>query len=202
MAGKHRRGRITHRATDANRLVGQAAALTFLAFGATAVTAAIETGTAEAGTVAVADPGVDWSAVAACESGGNWSINTGNGYFGGTQTSQSTWAAYGGLAYAARADLATQAQQIAVNEKILAGQGIKAWPTCGPKGLGHSNPIAAPLKRVISTVTTATHTVASGDTLGSIAAMHGTTWQAIWRLNQRTLPNPDQIFPGQSLRLS
>lgn len=202
MAGKHRRGRITHRATDANRLVGQAAALTFLAFGATAVTAAIETGTAEAGTVAVADPGVDWSAIAACESGGNWSINTGNGYFGGTQTSQSTWAAYGGLAYAARADLATQAQQIAVNEKILAGQGIKAWPTCGPKGLGHSNPIAAPLKRTIPAVAGARHTVSSGETLASIAAAKGTTWQQIAGLNRAAIPDPDLILVGQSLRLS
>lgn len=197
MAGRHRRTRITHRATDANRLVGQAAALTFLAFAATAVTAAVETGTANA------DPIVDWGAVAACESGGNWSINTGNGYFGGTQTSQSTWAAYGGLAYAARADLATQAQQIAVNEKILAGQGIKAWPTCGPKGLGHSNPISAPLKRAISTVTTGvSHVVSSGDTLGSIAAMHGSTWQQVWNLNRAAIPDPGMIFPGQSLRLA
>lgn len=201
MAGKHRRGRITHRATDANRLVGQAAALTFLAFGATAVTAAIETGTAEAGTVAVADPGVDWNAIAACESGGRWNINTGNGYFGGTQTSQSTWAAYGGLAYAARADLATQAQQIAVNEKILAGQGIKAWPTCGPKGLGHSNPIAAPLKRTIPTVAGARHIVSSGETLASIAAAKGTTWQQIAALNRAAIPDPDLILVGQSLRL-
>lgn len=196
MAGRHRRTRITHRATDANRLVGQAAALTFLAFAATAVTAAVETGTANA------DPIVDWGAVAACESGGNWSINTGNGYFGGTQTSQSTWAAYGGLAYAARADLATQAQQIAVNEKILAGQGIKAWPTCGPKGLGQGNPIAAPLKRTIPAVAGARHTVSSGETLASIAAAKGTTWQQIAALNRAAIPDPDLILVGQSLRLS
>lgn len=197
MAGKHRRGRITHRATDANRLVGQAAALTFLAFGATAVTAAIETGTAEAGTVAVADPGVNWDAVAACESGGNWGISTGNSYFGGLQFSLSTWRANGGTGMPNQASRETQ---IAVANRVLATQGISAWPVCGKRA---GNPIAAPLKRAISTVATGvSHVVSSGDTLGSIAAAHGTTWQAIWRLNQGTLPNPDQIFPGQSLRLS
>src|SRR3712207_4775611 len=55
----------------------------------------------------------NWDAVAQCESSGNWVINTGNGYYGGLQFSQSTWAAYGGTEYAPRADLATKAQQIA-----------------------------------------------------------------------------------------
>jgi peptidoglycan hydrolase CwlO-like protein len=73
----------------------------------------------------------DWNAVAECESGGNWSINTGNGYYGGLQFSPSTWAAFGGTAYAPRADLAAKAQQIAVAEKVLAEQGRGAWPTCG-----------------------------------------------------------------------
>jgi hypothetical protein len=73
----------------------------------------------------------DWDAVARCESGGDWSINTGNGYYGGLQFSPLTWAAYGGLAYAARADLATREEQIAVAEEVLAGQGPGAWPTCG-----------------------------------------------------------------------
>ena len=73
----------------------------------------------------------DWNAVARCESGGNWSINTGNGYYGGLQFSQSTWAAYGGTAYASRADLATPSQQIAIAEKVLAAQGARAWPVCG-----------------------------------------------------------------------
>ena len=77
-----------------------------------------------------ADP---WQKVAACESGGNWEINTGNGYFGGLQFAQGTWEAYGGTAYAPRADLATKAQQIAVAEKVLKGQGPKAWPNCGPR---------------------------------------------------------------------
>jgi len=71
-----------------------------------------------------------WDTIAACESGGNWAINTGNGYYGGLQFSQSTWEAYGGLAYAARADLASPGEQIAVAERTLAGQGWGAWPTC------------------------------------------------------------------------
>ena len=73
----------------------------------------------------------DWDAVALCESGGNWGINTGNGYYGGLQFSPSTWLAFGGGAYAPRADLATKAQQIAVAEEVLAVQGPGAWPTCG-----------------------------------------------------------------------
>jgi hypothetical protein len=72
-----------------------------------------------------------WDRLAKCESGGNWSINTGNGYYGGLQFSQSTWEAYGGTVYAPRADLATPGQQIAVAEKVLAAQGAGAWPTCG-----------------------------------------------------------------------
>lgn len=77
---------------------------------------------------AVASP--DWDELAACESGGNWSINTGNGYYGGVQFSQSTWEAYGGLEYASRADLATREEQIAIAEKTLAAQGYGAWPGC------------------------------------------------------------------------
>lgn len=74
-----------------------------------------------------------WDRVAACESGGNWSINTGNGYQGGLQFSPSTWAAYGGTQYAASADQASREQQIAVAEKVRAGQGWGAWPACTAK---------------------------------------------------------------------
>jgi len=73
----------------------------------------------------------DWDAVAQCESGGNWTINTGNGFYGGLQFTPSTWAAFGGTAFAPRADLATKAQQIAVAERVLDVQGPGAWPTCG-----------------------------------------------------------------------
>lgn len=76
-----------------------------------------------------------WDAVAQCESGGNWSINTGNGYYGGLQFSQSSWAAAGGTQYAARADLATKDQQIATAEKLLDLQGPGAWACAGAGGL-------------------------------------------------------------------
>lgn len=68
-----------------------------------------------------------WDKIAACESGGNWSINTGNGYYGGLQFTQSTWAGAGGLAYASRADLATPSQQIAIASKLS----LSNWPVCG-----------------------------------------------------------------------
>jgi len=84
------------------------------------------TGTANAATV-------NWDAIAGCESGGNWHINTGNGFYGGLQFTQGTWAGYGGTAYAARADLASREQQITVAERTLAKQGIGAWPVCGAK---------------------------------------------------------------------
>lgn len=73
----------------------------------------------------------NWDGVAQCESGGNWAINTGNGYYGGVQFSSGTWSGYGGGQYAARADLATKAQQIDIAERVLQGQGIGAWPVCG-----------------------------------------------------------------------
>ena len=78
--------------------------------------------------------GANWSAIAACESGGNWSANTGNGFYGGLQFTQQTWLAYGGGRYASSANLATPAQQIAVAQRVLAGQGIGAWPVCGAGG--------------------------------------------------------------------
>ncbi|GLW74886.1 transglycosylase [Kitasatospora phosalacinea] len=71
-----------------------------------------------------------WDKVAMCESTGNWSINTGNGFYGGLQFTSSTWAAFGGTAYAPQANLATKAQQIAIAEKVLASQGPGAWPVC------------------------------------------------------------------------
>lgn len=74
-----------------------------------------------------------WDKVAKCESTNNWHINTGNGYYGGLQFTQSTWAAYGGLKYASRADLATKSEQIAVAEKVLHAQGAGAWPVCSVK---------------------------------------------------------------------
>ena len=94
-----------------------------------------------AGTAALLGPAspaqaksVNWDAVAECESGGNWSINTGNGYYGGLQFSRSTWKANGGGKYASTADKATRSEQIRIAEKVLDSQGIGAWPVCGKKG--------------------------------------------------------------------
>ena len=71
-----------------------------------------------------------WDAIAQCESGGNWSINTGNGYYGGLQFAASTWTGYGGGQYAPTADQATREQQIAIAQKVQAAQGWGAWPAC------------------------------------------------------------------------
>ncbi|MEU8774608.1 transglycosylase family protein [Streptomyces sp. NPDC048606] len=112
--GKHRRG------SKAVRIV------TLAGVAGVAVAAPLMTaGTASAATAS------EWDKVAQCESGGNWAINTGNGYYGGLQFSASTWAGYGGKAYAATANKATKAQQIAIAEKVLKGQGKGAWPHCG-----------------------------------------------------------------------
>ncbi|TVS89778.1 transglycosylase family protein, partial [Mycobacterium helveticum] len=89
-----------------------------------------------AGQAAAATDG-EWDQVARCESGGNWAINTGNGYQGGLQFSQGTWAAHGGSDYAPAAQMASREQQIAVAERVLATQGRGAWPACGH---GLSNP--------------------------------------------------------------
>lgn len=71
-----------------------------------------------------------WDVIAACESGNNWAINTGNGYYGGVQFDQNTWERNGGLRYAVRADLATREEQIAIAEVTRARQGWGAWPVC------------------------------------------------------------------------
>lgn len=86
---------------------------------------ALATGTANA------DSGVNWDAVAACESGGNWSINTGNGYYGGLQFTLGTWQGNGGSGMPHHAP---REEQIRVAENVMQTQGIGAWPTCGGRG--------------------------------------------------------------------
>jgi Transglycosylase-like domain. len=84
----------------------------------------------------VAAPSVSgnvWDLLVTCESGGNWSINTGNGYYGGLQFSLGTWANYGGLSYAPRPDLATREEQITVAERLRAVRGWAPWPACSLK---------------------------------------------------------------------
>lgn len=162
-------------------------------------------------TPAAAAPDSTWDAVANCESSGNWAINTGNGYYGGLQFSQSTWNAYGGQQYAARADLATRRQQITVAELTLAGQGWAAW-TCayagGMEPPGNNNSTPAPTPGPVHTQpppasNAGTYTVAAGDTLWGIANTHHVAggWQALYNANRSTISDPAAIRPGQTLRL-
>ena len=74
--------------------------------------------------------GAVWDSLSRCEAGGNWAINTGNGFYGGVQFDQNTWERQGGLRYAPRADLATREEQIAIAEVTRARQGWGAWPVC------------------------------------------------------------------------
>jgi resuscitation-promoting factor RpfE len=75
--------------------------------------------------------GVNWDAVASCESGGNWSTNTGNGYYGGLQFTMSTWRANGG---SGSPHNASREEQIRVANNVMSSQGIGAWPVCGRRG--------------------------------------------------------------------
>ncbi|MFE1291857.1 transglycosylase family protein [Streptomyces sp. NPDC058751] len=93
---------------------------------------------AATGDAAAADNGV-WDRIAQCESGGNWHINTGNGYYGGLQFSAGTWRAYGGTAYAPTADKASKSAQIAVATKVQNAQGWGAWPTCSARAGAYGN---------------------------------------------------------------
>ncbi|MEW2285727.1 transglycosylase family protein [Streptomyces sp. NPDC047841] len=98
---------------------------------------------AATGNAAAADNGV-WDRIAQCESGGNWHINTGNGYYGGLQFSAGTWRAYGGTAYAPTADQASRSAQIAVATRVQQAQGWGAWPVCsGRAGASGAAPAAA-----------------------------------------------------------
>lgn len=114
MSGRHRKP------TNTGRTVAKVAVTGAMMSGA---------GAALAGNASAA-PDSDWDRLAQCEAGGNWGINTGNGYHGGLQFSQSTWQAHGGGEYAPTANQASREQQIAVAEKVLAAQGWGAWPSC------------------------------------------------------------------------
>ncbi|MFE9170257.1 transglycosylase family protein [Streptomyces kebangsaanensis] len=98
------------------------------------------------GNAHAADGGV-WDRIARCESGGNWHINTGNGYYGGLQFAAGTWRAYGGTAYAPTADRASRAQQIAVATRVQQAQGWGAWPVCSARaGASGSAPGTGPTR--------------------------------------------------------
>ncbi|WP_315904410.1 LysM peptidoglycan-binding domain-containing protein [Streptomyces mirabilis] len=113
--GRHRRPRQAPALIVAAGVTGSAIAIPLL--GATSASAA---------------DGTTWDRVAECESAGQWSADSGNGYYGGLQISQADWEKYGGLAYASSADEASRSQQIAIAEKLLDDRGLAAWPTCGP----------------------------------------------------------------------
>jgi resuscitation-promoting factor RpfA len=159
---------------------------------------------------AAAAPDEAWDRLASCESSGNWSIRTGNGYYGGLQFLPSTWKAFGGHEFAPQADRATREQQIIVAERTLAAQGWNAWPQCSRK-MGVRGYEASAERRAEPEEPAAeeapsggggTHVVRPGETLSRIADAHGTTWKALWRLNRQTLSDPHMIRPGQELRLS
>jgi|SRR5690242_10178577 len=97
--------------------------------------------------------GVNWDAVAKCESGNNWHINTGNGYYGGLQFDRGTWLSNGGGKYASRADLASREQQIAIANILYSHRGLSPWPVCGKYGRtggGSTTTTKAPQKTVKS----------------------------------------------------
>ncbi|MFE7837801.1 transglycosylase family protein [Streptomyces sp. NPDC057474] len=198
------RGR--HRRYQPNRI--NRASLTVTAGGAGMALPLIGTGVAEAADVET------WDKVAACESTNDWNINTGNGYYGGLQFSQSTWEAFGGTAYAARADLATKEQQIAIAEKVLDGQGPGAWPVCSERaGLARGGDGPTRMIEDVKPQTTPQsqagkvemYTVIRGDTLSEIADSQDVRggWRKLHEANRKTIgSDPDVIVPGQRLSLN
>ena len=171
-----------------------------------------------------------WDKVAQCESGGNWKINTGNGFYGGVQFAAGTWKAYGGKTYASQAHLATKAEQIAIARRVLAGQGPGAWPTCSrraglTKANGKASANATPAtnpgasaiqkssdsKKKIAKKSThkkysasgTTVHVKRGDTLRKIAKRYSVKggWKGLWKLNKKTLKNPNLIYIGQTIKI-
>ena len=175
-------------------------------------------------------PASTWDSLAQCESGGNWGINTGNGYSGGLQFSASTWAAHGGTGSAANA---SREQQIAVAQRVQASQGWGAWPACAAK-LGLRGGAAAPQSATTSrrtavvpaaakaparyapraavptprhvapvSVSGQTYTIRSGETLSTIAEKLNIAggWHSLADANTATISNPHVVFPGQVLQL-
>jgi resuscitation-promoting factor RpfC len=121
------------------------------------VPVALSTGTAHADSL-------NWDAIAQCESGGNWSTNSGNGHYGGLQFKPATWASNGGVGNPA---MASRAEQIRVAENVLRTQGIKAWPKCGAQG-GSPAVWATPTMPTMPTATTGCQAIRSGSLFGLI----------------------------------
>ncbi len=178
------------------------------------------------GSAAAADGGV-WDRIAQCESGGDWHINTGNGFYGGLQFTASTWRGFGGTAYAPTADQASRSQQIAIATKVQRVQGWGAWPVCSGRAGAYGSAPAAPSAGTVTTkrapakqpseaaeapartpghtdrgTSRGDYTVRGGDTLSSIATRHGITWQQVYAANAAVIGgDPDMIVPGQRLDL-
>jgi resuscitation-promoting factor RpfA len=164
-----------------------------------------------------AAPDSAWDKLAQCESGGNWKINTGNGFYGGLQFTPSTWRAFGGKAFAASAHQASREQQIVVAERVLAGQGWNAWPVCSRKAGVRSESSTqrdAPARKSGSagdqvrlaaqeTTTSGDYVVKSGDTLGRIASANKIAggWKALVEKNPALKADPDSLKVGQRLTL-
>jgi hypothetical protein len=169
-----------------------------------------------------------WDRVAQCESGGNWHINTGNGYYGGLQFAARTWNSFDTKHYASRADLATREEQIDVANHVLDREGWGAWPVCsqyagspGPtaherkarhhrRSIAHRRARAAAESRGMSRPTEpiAPHrqqyVVKQGDTLSSIARRHQVKggWRALYHRNRAAIgPNPSQLNVGTHLKI-
>jgi resuscitation-promoting factor RpfA len=202
--GRHRRPSTTTRV------------LATTGVGVTAATTAIVP--AAAAHAATSD---QWDRVAQCESSGNWAANTGNGYYGGLQFTQSTWEGYGGTAYAARADLASASAQKDIANRVLASQGWGAWPVCSQQagvagtstgsGTTAQAPVAAPVVSTPAPVVVSLHAVKGanykikpGDTLSSIAQKHHVKggWEHLYRVNKAAIGNnPDFVMAGTKLKV-
>ena len=197
--GKHRKPSTTGRRIARTAVAGAVAGAPIIAIVPTANAASDST----------------WDRLAQCESSGNWAANTGNGFSGGLQFTRSTWNAFGGGQYAPVAHQASRAEQIAVAEKVLAGQGWGAWPACSKKtgASGGSTPRDVPAgesdapepkqqaRADAPAAGAGSYTVRSGDTLSGIASSHGIgDWRTIQAKNP-FLNGGTLIIPGQRLAL-
>jgi hypothetical protein len=206
-----------HRAARTELHLGRMAVATYAVASVGAVMLA-------SGTPADASDGVNWDAIAKCESGGNWGINTGNGFLGGLQFTLSTWRSNGG---SGSPQSASREEQIRVATNVLKSQGIGAWPVCGkhaydggarqavpvvtkpnpaPKHTTQvpqetPKPVELPVLDVLMGPAlvpgTVTHTVSDGECLSTISP---TDWQHVAEVNH--LKDPYMVYPGQVLQLS
>ncbi|MFI6563120.1 transglycosylase family protein [Streptomyces sp. NPDC050534] len=124
-----------------------------------------------------------WGCLAECESGRRWNANTGNGYYGGLQFAQSTWKAFGGLKFAARADLASREEQISVAKKVLAEQGWNSWPVCSDRYRLEGRVLAARPGRTLASIV-------------ELLGVHGGLPGLYPSDDDMTGSSPDQADPG------